>query len=359
MRDSAKVRDEYRSWFPLHDACLDGNAKKISALLESGYDVNAIDWRGRTPLHHACGVGLSRMCSLLLSKGARTNIADDDGKLPGEVANDWGQCDLIKILETHDRAQKALYSALPTKKRTRNDGHAPSNAGVSSDEDSRSIRESRPASGATTNDASAATKKVRSEEGKATSASPPPPSKKRRSLDGSRHTSPDTSQKGRESDNVDTESSGSGPHPVPKACEGREAVQGSAMEVDVTTTCTLAERGGLACDKGAEMVLQSATAVFPGQSSRSEHGQLDEPTHFIHAKGNHEPRANEDGPSALEVAKTATTSPTKKDRSEVTGEAVESEEGEKQSSLPDSVAGAGVRGQGVRGKVTSWASRGG
>lgn len=76
----------------LHDAAAEGDLKKVKALLEQGYDVNAFDWTLHwTPLHHAVQEGHIKVAEYLLSVGADVNAYDEDniGETPlGQVAED-------------------------------------------------------------------------------------------------------------------------------------------------------------------------------------------------------------------------------------------------------------------------------
>ena len=81
------VRDEQDAT-PLHYAAGFGKSPKIiTALLQAGADVNALDKNGRTPLHFAARSGRSpAILSALLDAGGDAHAVNKAGKRPLEYA---------------------------------------------------------------------------------------------------------------------------------------------------------------------------------------------------------------------------------------------------------------------------------
>ena len=90
----------------LHDACEDGNLKRVKKLIKRGYDINKKDEYGNTPLH----VSLDHerlMCSFyLIKKGANINKKNKLKHLPLHFASRCDNIELIKKLVTKSNINK-------------------------------------------------------------------------------------------------------------------------------------------------------------------------------------------------------------------------------------------------------------
>ena len=67
------------NWTRLHWAVWDGDAGKISRLLEEGADPNARNKDGLTPLHCAAGHGNPATIAALIEAGADPDARDENG----------------------------------------------------------------------------------------------------------------------------------------------------------------------------------------------------------------------------------------------------------------------------------------
>ena len=85
---------------PLIDACRHGRISDVTAILQSGANVNkpTADFRGASPLYVACRQGHLDVVSLLISAGASVNQATDNGATPLHVACENGQLDVVAAL---------------------------------------------------------------------------------------------------------------------------------------------------------------------------------------------------------------------------------------------------------------------
>ncbi|MBI3833827.1 MAG: ankyrin repeat domain-containing protein [Planctomycetes bacterium] len=68
----------------LHEAATKGDIARVTKLLDSGAQVDAID-HGKTALHVAAAAGHDEIVKLLLDRGANVNAKDSDGHTPLEV----------------------------------------------------------------------------------------------------------------------------------------------------------------------------------------------------------------------------------------------------------------------------------
>ncbi|XP_071086168.1 tonsoku-like protein [Haliotis cracherodii] len=89
---------------PLHRACIEGNLKKVSTLLEKGHPVNPRDYCGWIPLHEAANHDHYEVVKCLLEHGAAVN--DRGGKHCGGItplidAANCGNTEIMKILLHH------------------------------------------------------------------------------------------------------------------------------------------------------------------------------------------------------------------------------------------------------------------
>jgi len=75
----------------LHALAGQGNAVKLTALLDGGADVDARDGTGCTPLHFAADRGAVDALRLLVARGAEVDARDEDGQTPLHYAAVCGQ----------------------------------------------------------------------------------------------------------------------------------------------------------------------------------------------------------------------------------------------------------------------------
>jgi len=70
------------------------------AYLELGASPNATDKNGDPALHWAVASGQVEIVKLLLKNGASADIRDSDGKTPRDLANERGNGEMVKVLDT-------------------------------------------------------------------------------------------------------------------------------------------------------------------------------------------------------------------------------------------------------------------
>jgi ankyrin repeat protein len=88
----------YKNWkHSLHSACNRANISDVTIAVY-GVDINMTDHTGSTPLHWACQSDTLDIVQLLLSVFARVDITDDDKRAPLEVANEFGNKDLVPYM---------------------------------------------------------------------------------------------------------------------------------------------------------------------------------------------------------------------------------------------------------------------
>ena len=66
---------------------LDQDIPAMAALLDAGFDVNALNESHETVLHHCCANDRLRSAQFLVSRGAALNMADANGATP----LDWAE----------------------------------------------------------------------------------------------------------------------------------------------------------------------------------------------------------------------------------------------------------------------------
>lgn len=87
--------DMAQSAVELLQACIDGDLAYAKRLLETGFDPNARDYRGRTGLHLAAARGNDEICRLLHKFGADLLATDAQGNTALHMC---GHVDTIQFL---------------------------------------------------------------------------------------------------------------------------------------------------------------------------------------------------------------------------------------------------------------------
>ena len=71
----------------------------VQALLDSGADIDALDYVGCTALHHSISsFSMPSMCQLL-ARGASLTMRDNQGLTPLELAEHYGRPELVEIIK--------------------------------------------------------------------------------------------------------------------------------------------------------------------------------------------------------------------------------------------------------------------
>ncbi|CAH1779523.1 unnamed protein product [Owenia fusiformis] len=86
---------------PLHKACIEGNMKRVKALVEQGHLVNPRDYCGWIPLHEAANHGFTDIVEYLIQHGANINDRGGDkcqGVTPLLDAASAGNLEVITVL---------------------------------------------------------------------------------------------------------------------------------------------------------------------------------------------------------------------------------------------------------------------
>lgn len=83
---------------PLHNACEDGDAQTVEALLKMGADVNECDEAGVSALATAASWGHVDVCRLLLANGANVMKADKLGDTALHEAARADELDVVEVL---------------------------------------------------------------------------------------------------------------------------------------------------------------------------------------------------------------------------------------------------------------------
>ena len=78
---------------------LDGNAERMAAMLDAGFDVNAVNAAHQTALMHCCANDRLRSARLLVERGAAVNVADHGGTTAMDFALRHASRDLCDWLE--------------------------------------------------------------------------------------------------------------------------------------------------------------------------------------------------------------------------------------------------------------------
>lgn len=86
---------------PLHDAVNSGDIDKVSALLERGEKINAIDTNGDSPLGYAVKTRNQKLIKLLLEHKADINQKNYVGNTPLIGAIEIGDIEIARLLIEH------------------------------------------------------------------------------------------------------------------------------------------------------------------------------------------------------------------------------------------------------------------
>jgi ankyrin repeat protein len=97
-RMPAQTEQDRHGRSPLHVAAADGDAARVTELLDQHADPRAKDESDRTPLHLAAAAGQAEVVALLLAAGADVNAADKVGWPPLKEAAAAGQPAVVKLL---------------------------------------------------------------------------------------------------------------------------------------------------------------------------------------------------------------------------------------------------------------------
>lgn len=87
------ISDEEKSVF---DWCQEGSLEKVTQLLISTPDINALDQNGLALIHWACDRGHKDLVDVLLNHGASVNLQDQDGQTPLHYAT---SCEHLAVIE--------------------------------------------------------------------------------------------------------------------------------------------------------------------------------------------------------------------------------------------------------------------
>jgi len=85
----------------LYEACIAGNEKSITRLINAGANIDDTDNYGRTPLFGASSRGNTNICKMLLRYGANVNHITRRGYTPLLIAANGGHCDTVALLQAH------------------------------------------------------------------------------------------------------------------------------------------------------------------------------------------------------------------------------------------------------------------
>ena len=103
----------------MHYAAGQGHADVVTALLEAGASVDAVDTQSNTPLHYAAGQGHADVARALLAAGASVRAANQQRKTPLHLAADQGHAEVSTTLLNAARLRRLALSG---------DGSGPSDA---------------------------------------------------------------------------------------------------------------------------------------------------------------------------------------------------------------------------------------
>lgn len=91
---------------PIIEASRQGNINKLKKILNSGTDINSINYNGQTAIHKACVKGHTNIVKYLLSLNANCYIKDIRGWTPSESAKKNKHTDLSRLIDDYLRKNK-------------------------------------------------------------------------------------------------------------------------------------------------------------------------------------------------------------------------------------------------------------
>ena len=115
---------DYNGWMPLHFAARNGSLELAELLISSGADVNVKDKWGQTPLHWATRKNSLELTQLLISSGADVNAKADDGRTIFHIIIDLLNTYTIHPI-TNSEIVKFLLSSGADVNAKDNDGNTP------------------------------------------------------------------------------------------------------------------------------------------------------------------------------------------------------------------------------------------
>lgn len=77
-----------------------GELEIVAAIFEAGGHPSQVDALGETPLHHAARLGLAGMADWLMNHEAPINARNRDGLTPLELADEYGQSEIVRLLQS-------------------------------------------------------------------------------------------------------------------------------------------------------------------------------------------------------------------------------------------------------------------
>ena len=94
----AKIIDDEKNAFALHDACISGKSDVIKSLIKNNADINAKYLDRHNALHYASTNGGVETVKLLLENGADINAKNVSGHTALYLASMFGKVKIVKLL---------------------------------------------------------------------------------------------------------------------------------------------------------------------------------------------------------------------------------------------------------------------